>query len=173
MHSLTDSAPLLPLFGKLERHMFTDRCAPHALFPHLCPTDELSSTRFEPQPETRPGLCSPDPCGFRMPATGSESMKAGNHTFAITNKPLTLALFKRPDRGQEFSSIDGLLQPGRGSQTLSPMSMSNTTSAKVRITTVSTGPIRQHRVNTKPGNQSRFFGRKWKSDCHDRNKKTT
>eukprot|EP00971_Amphidinium_carterae_P234716 4657784-Amphidinium_carterae.1 len=32
------------------------------------------------------------------------NMKAGNHTFAITNKPLWLALLKRPDRGQELSS---------------------------------------------------------------------
>eukprot|EP00971_Amphidinium_carterae_P328660 6460653-Amphidinium_carterae.1 len=48
---------------------------------------------------------------FRLPASSCESMKAGNHTFAITNKLLGFALFKRSDYSQELSSMDGLLQP--------------------------------------------------------------
>eukprot|EP00971_Amphidinium_carterae_P026775 528309-Amphidinium_carterae.1 len=59
---------------------------------------------------------------FRLPATSSESMKAGNHTSASTNKPLGLAFLMCSDRGQKISSIDRLLEPRRG-QPLSPVSV--------------------------------------------------
>eukprot|EP00971_Amphidinium_carterae_P300188 5964396-Amphidinium_carterae.1 len=46
---------------------------------------------------------------FRLAAASTQSMHARNHTFAIANKPLRLALFTRPDGSQEFRSIDRLL----------------------------------------------------------------
>eukprot|EP00971_Amphidinium_carterae_P291017 5779020-Amphidinium_carterae.1 len=94
-----------------------------------------------------------------MPATSSESMKAGNHTFAIANKPSGLALFKRSDRGQGLSSIDGLLQPQKGQPDTftSVRVVTNTTPSKVRITTVSARAISPHKLNTGPGSQSRFM----------------
>eukprot|EP00971_Amphidinium_carterae_P195509 3879759-Amphidinium_carterae.1 len=94
-----------------------------------------------------------------MPATSSESMKAGSHTIAIANKPFGLALFKRSDRGQGLSSIDGLFQPRECQpDTFTRVRVvTNTTPSKVRITTVFARAISPHNLNTKPASQSRFM----------------
>eukprot|EP00971_Amphidinium_carterae_P132626 2626575-Amphidinium_carterae.1 len=60
---------------------------------------------------------------LRLPSSSSKSMKASNHTLAITNKPHRLALFKRPGGNQKLCPIDCLLQPRQGNQTLSLMSV--------------------------------------------------
>eukprot|EP00971_Amphidinium_carterae_P329414 6461842-Amphidinium_carterae.1 len=77
-------------------------------------------------------------------------MKAGNHTFAITNKPFRLVLFKRPDSSQGLSTIDRLLEPWKGQPNIftSVSVVANTAHSEVRITTVSTRAISPHSVNT-------------------------
>eukprot|EP00971_Amphidinium_carterae_P233316 4630716-Amphidinium_carterae.1 len=75
-------------------------------------------------------------------------MNAGNHTFAITNKPCRFALFKRPDNSQEYRSIDRLLQT---------LEVQPDTFTSVRIVaTMPTRPINPHNVNPSPGNENRF-----------------
>eukprot|EP00971_Amphidinium_carterae_P016730 330166-Amphidinium_carterae.1 len=95
---------------------------------------------------------------FWSPASSSESVKAGDHTFAITNKRFRPALFKHSDGSQELSSIDGLLQPRKGQPNTftSVTVVANATSTKVRIATASARTIRPRRVNDDPGDQSRF-----------------
>eukprot|EP00971_Amphidinium_carterae_P143931 2852138-Amphidinium_carterae.1 len=66
-------------------------------------------------------------------------MKAGNHTFASTNKPLGLPLFKRSDYSQKLSSTDGLLALVRAEKHFHQCQCS------------------PHSANTKPGSQSRFM----------------
>eukprot|EP00971_Amphidinium_carterae_P267781 5312660-Amphidinium_carterae.1 len=77
-------------------------------------------------------------------------MKAGNHTFPITHKPLRHAFLKRPDSGQVLRSIGGLLEPRkRQPDTFTRVSVvANTAPPKGRISTVSARPIGPHSVHS-------------------------
>eukprot|EP00971_Amphidinium_carterae_P079507 1573213-Amphidinium_carterae.1 len=77
-------------------------------------------------------------------------MKAGNHTFAITNKPFGFAIFKRPNSSQKLRSIDRLLEPRKGQpNTFTSVSVvANSAPSEMRITTVPARAIRPHSVDT-------------------------
>eukprot|EP00971_Amphidinium_carterae_P098128 1941202-Amphidinium_carterae.1 len=86
-------------------------------------------------------------------------MKAGDHTLAITNKPLRLALFKRPDGSHDRPIA---FAPAGATKRFHQCPCSSQhhicENAGYYSVTVSGRSISPHRVNTKPGDQSRLMG---------------